>query len=245
MPRTRLFGGGGALCAHDRTPDPRPSIHVPQPTQVLGVPPDADSDTVNRAYNRKKYEVRGNDGAMARLEAAHSAVVMAALSARLAGGPSAVEPSARWADQGELFPWRPRWAPAERQALLVSAAVQAALMVYALVSPGTGTQPVVYTALAGAIGNVVKLNALFPPGSAEAGEELSSAQKVRGAKNVGRGLLLAVVATFAGCALFYSFPDAVASALGRSMPYWFYESEKLLLAAGSAVANWVITGWFR
>jgi hypothetical protein len=122
-----------------------PSSHTPQ--QLLGVPADADSDTVNRAYNRKKYEARGNDAAMARLEAAHSKIVMAALSARLAGGPSAVEPSARWADAGELFPWRPRWCTAERQTLLLSAAVQAALMVYALVSPGTGTQPVVYSAL--------------------------------------------------------------------------------------------------
>jgi hypothetical protein len=101
-------------------------------------------------------------------------------------------------------------------------------------------------ALAGAIGNIVKLNAIFPPGTpGEPGEELSAAQKLRSAKNVGRGLLLAVVATFAGCALLYSFPDALASALGRSMPYWFYESEKLLLAAGSAVANWVITAGFR
>lgn len=62
---------------------------------------------------------------------------------------------------------------------------------------------------------------------------------------MGRGLLLAVVATFGGCALFYSLPDALASAVGRSLPYWFYESEKLLLALGSAVANWVVTAFFR
>ena len=99
--------------------------------------------------------------------------------------------------------------------------------------------------MVGAIGNVIKLGKLFPTGSAEPGEELGAAQKVRGAKNVGRGLLLAVGATFAGCALTYSFPDALASALGRSMPYWFYESEKLLLAAGSAVANWVVTAFYR
>jgi hypothetical protein len=138
-----------------KTPDPHAtssstsSSRLPpsKKLKVLGVPPDADSDTINRAYNRKKYDARGNDAAMARLEAAHSAVVMAALSARLAGGPSAVEPSARWADAGELFPWRPRWAPADRQTLLLAAAAQAALMVYALVSPGTGTQPVVYSEL--------------------------------------------------------------------------------------------------
>jgi len=89
---------------------------------------------------------------------------------------------------------------------------------------------------------VAKLNALFPPGS---GAEVTDAQKTRGAKNVGRGLLLAVVATAGGCALFYTLPDAAASAVGRSLPYWFYESEKLLLAVGSACANWAMTAFFR
>ena len=97
-------------------------------------------------------------------------------------------------------------------------------------------------AVAGAIGNVFKLNALFPPGS---GPDIPDAQRTRGAKNVGRGLLLAIAATFGGCALIFSFPDALASAVGRSLPYWFYESEKLLLAVGSACANWAMTAFFR
>ena len=87
-----------------------------------------------------------------------------------------------------------------------------------------------------------KLNAMFPPGS---GAEVTDAQKSRGAKNVGRGLLLAVGATFGGCALLYSFPDALATAVGRSLPYWFYESEKLMLTIGSALVNWVVTAFFR
>lgn len=44
-------------------------------------------------------------------------------------------------------------------------------------------------------------------------------------KNLLRGALLAIVATFVGCFLIYTLPDLVAAQLNRPMPYWFYESE--------------------
>jgi hypothetical protein len=71
---------------------------------------------------------------------------MDALAARLQGGAAVADPLARFADRGAIFPWRPRRADADRQTQLVFAAVHAALIVYALMSPGTGTQPVVYSA---------------------------------------------------------------------------------------------------
>ena len=40
-----------------------------------------------------------------------------------------------------------------------------------------------------------------------------------------RGFFLAFLATFAGCVLFYTLPDAVAAQLGRVMPIWFYEGQ--------------------
>lgn len=46
-----------------------------------------------------------------------------------------------------------------------------------------------------------------------------------GVKNILRGALLAVAATFLGCALFFTLPDIVAAQLNKTMPYWFYESE--------------------
>ena len=46
-----------------------------------------------------------------------------------------------------------------------------------------------------------------------------------GLKNIVRGCLLAVMATFAGCFLLYTFPDAVASQLGKELPYMFYERQ--------------------
>ncbi len=98
-------------------------------------------------------------------------------------------------------------------------------------------------AVASAIANVGKLNAIFPPGTPD--EEMSTSQRLQGAKNVGRALFLAALATFGGCALVFTFPDALASSLGRSLPVWVYESEKLVLTVGSALANWVMTAYFR
>ena len=46
-----------------------------------------------------------------------------------------------------------------------------------------------------------------------------------GIKNILRGLVLALFATFIGCAVFYTVPDFLASQLNKSLPYWFYESE--------------------
>ena len=46
-----------------------------------------------------------------------------------------------------------------------------------------------------------------------------------GLKNILRGALLAVAATFLGCFLIYTLPDWVSAQINRQMPYWFYERE--------------------
>lgn len=59
--------------------------------QVLGVPRNADANAIARAYRKKISEVRGRDGMegeQARIEAAHSAIMMAGLTARLQVRPS-------------------------------------------------------------------------------------------------------------------------------------------------------------
>jgi hypothetical protein len=58
-----------------------------------------------------------------------------------------------------------------------------------------------------------------------------------------RGFLLAFMATFAGCLLFYTLPDAAAAAAGRVLPAWFYEGQSMLLAVGAAVCNWLFTAF--
>ena len=64
-----------------------------------------------------------------------------------------------------------------------------------------------------------------------------------GLKNILRGCLLAFLATFAGCFLFFTLPDLVASQLNKQLPYWFYANEVRLKSACSiciydACANW-------
>ena len=54
-----------------------------------------------------------------------------------------------------------------------------------------------------------------------------SAARIEGAggKNILRGCFLAFLATFLGCAAFYTAPDAIAAQLGRVIPLWFYEGQ--------------------
>lgn len=46
-----------------------------------------------------------------------------------------------------------------------------------------------------------------------------------GLRNILRGCLLAFLATFAGCFLFFTLPDLVASKINKQLPYWFYANE--------------------
>lgn len=64
-----------------------------------------------------------------------------------------------------------------------------------------------------------------------------------GGKNILRGFFLAFLATFTGCIFFYTLPDAIAAALGRVMPFWFYEGQTMLLAIGSCTMNWLFTAF--
>ena len=138
--------------------------------------------------------------------------MMAQLTARVRGGAKAArDPSIAYADRGTFFPWRPRRADADRTTMLYAGAIQAALAASAFLSPMAGTRPVVSSAVVGTIANVLKLNKIFPPASSE---DASPAARSRGAKNLGRGLLLAVMATFVGCFLVFTLPDALASADG-------------------------------
>lgn len=51
--------------------------------QVLKLPQNPDSQAIQRQYNKLKRENKGNEAAIARIENAHSALMMRNLSARL------------------------------------------------------------------------------------------------------------------------------------------------------------------
>lgn len=59
---------------------------------MLGIPPDADSQRIEKAYRskRREAEIAGDREALKMLEEAHNAVFMAALNTRLAVRPTIV-----------------------------------------------------------------------------------------------------------------------------------------------------------
>ena len=118
----------------------------------------------------------------------------------------------------------------------------------------------------GAVFNSYKLNQIFPTSTSASEEEkkkgggasllfskrcsgsssylalsFGSHSSAAGLKNIVRGCLLAVMATFAGCFLLYTLPDAVASQLGKQLPYMFYERQvSSLLAPARLVLHQIL-----
>jgi hypothetical protein len=89
-------------------------------------------------------EAIADEDVRARIEAAHSSLMMSALTSRLQGN-AAVDKSVLYADRARYFPWRPRVFFAEKQVILYAGVAQAVLLAWALLSPLTaGTQPVVW-----------------------------------------------------------------------------------------------------
>ena len=117
------------------------------PDQVLKIPQNADYNAIQRAYRKAVADARGagNDAETARIEAAHSSLMMSALTSRLQGGAASVDKSILYADRARYVPWRPRVFLADRTLALYSGIAQAVLLAWALLSPATaGTQPVVW-----------------------------------------------------------------------------------------------------
>ncbi len=65
---------------------------------MLGLTRGANSDAVNRAYKRMITEARGNDAEKAKIENAHSSIMMFQLSARM----KACTPLSPWTESQPL-----------------------------------------------------------------------------------------------------------------------------------------------
>ena len=79
-----------------------------------------------------------------RIEAAHSSLMMSALSARMQGGVE-VDKDVLYADRAKFFPWRPRLYFSGKKIMLYAGLAQMLLLAWALITPTTaGTQPVVW-----------------------------------------------------------------------------------------------------
>lgn len=216
------------------------------PYKVLGLPPDADNNAINRAFRIKKFEARGNDAETARLEAAHSALMMAALAQRVrgggAGGAGAVPADVRFADREPLFPWRPKRWDATPKVVLAVGAIQLAVAFFGFQSPQFSK--IVGAGLIGVAGNVLKANAISPPPRNP--ETATEEESGRSGRNFVRGLLLGLMATVGGMLLF-SLPEAAVNALGLALPAWAPTGPAVTLSvriAGVAFCNWLITSFF-
>jgi len=214
------------------------------PYKVLGLPRDADNNAVNRAFRIKQSEARGDDAETARLEAAHSALMMAALASRVRGsGAAAVPAEVRFADREPLFPWRPKRWDATPKVILAVGAIQLAVAVFGFQAPQFSK--IVGAGLIGVAGNVLKANAISPPPRNP--ETATEEESGRSGRNFVRGLLLGVMATVGGIMLF-SLPQAAVAAFGLAAPAWVPAGPGSILSlriAGVALCNWAITSFFH
>ncbi|KAF8062108.1 DRC9 [Scenedesmus sp. PABB004] len=212
------------------------------PYRVLGVERDADTNAINRAYTQKKYAARnaGDDRAAAEIEAAHSALMMRALSARVKG--KAVSKDVAYADTEPLFPWRPKRWDATPKVILIVGAMQMAMCAYGFNAPNMSK--VIGCMLIGIAGNVLKQNAISPPPKdpSMATEEEAG----RSGRNFVRGTLLALLATFAGVLLFGAPEYAGQLSAAIKLPDALTAPGLVvsLKIAGAALCNWLMTAFY-
>lgn len=106
---------------------------TPDPFRVLGIDPDADTNQINRAYSQKKFAAKGNDALLAQIEAAHSQLMMSALTRRMKG--KGVPKSIAYADTEPLFPWKPKRWDATPKVIMIVGAMQMAMAAYGFQGP--------------------------------------------------------------------------------------------------------------
>lgn len=209
------------------------------PYKVLGITPDADSNEINRAFRAKKFEAKNNPALLSKLEAAHTSLMMSALSARLQG--KNVNKSVLYADREPLFPWRPKRWDATPKVIMIVGALQLAMASYGFQSPNMGKA--IGSMLIGIAGNVMKQNAIAPPprDASMATEEEAG----RAGRNFIRGVLLGIMATVFAIML-ATLPEYIAQWMKMPLPAplnnpGFITSLKI---ACTAACNWVMTSFY-
>jgi DNA polymerase delta subunit 1 len=209
---------------------------------VLGLSPGANSEAVQRSYRRAINEARGDKARIEKIEAAHTSIMMSGLTARMKGGGGEVAKEVRYADRAVYFPWRPRKYVSEARFIQIVGAIQLLLAAWSLLSSVTaGTQPLVTSSVVAVCANVYKQNMIFPAPTASTG-----GNKNQTFKNLWRGALLTVMATFLGPFLFFTVPDFLVTTITKgAMPLWFYQSETTLLCVGAAVMNFLFSAFLR
>ncbi|PNH09501.1 Coiled-coil domain-containing protein 13 [Tetrabaena socialis] len=103
------------------------------PYKLLGIQRDADSNEVAKMYRMKQYEHRHNNAMLKKVEAAHSTIMQSQLTARFKG--KGVSKSIAYADQEQLFPWRPKRWDATPKVIMIIGAMQLGMVAYGFQQP--------------------------------------------------------------------------------------------------------------
>lgn len=234
---------------------------------MLQIPPDSTTNEINRAYTKRKYEFRLDDAMRAKVEQAHSAIMMNSLKSRMEGKGN-VSKDILYADQEPLFPWKPRRWDATPQVMLILCAIQAFLAMSAFQGPNLSKM--IGAMLVGIAGNVMKQNAIYPPAAEEepvideeeegrdrgalaapnrpgsgGGGSGSSSRNAAG-KNFIRGALLGLLATFSGLVV-TTAPETLIQIFKLEFPELLATNPGLLISikvAGVCFFNFIMTAFY-
>lgn len=235
---------------------------------MLGITPDATTNEINRAYTKRKYEFRLDDAMRAKVEQAHSAIMMSALKSRMENK-GKVSKDILYADQEPLFPWKPKRWDATPQVMLILFAIHAFLAVSAFQSPDLSKM--VGAMLVGVAGNVMKQNAIYPPAAEEepvideeeegrdrsalaapnrpgagGGGAGGSASRNAAGKNFLRGGLLGLLATLIGL-FFTTTPETLVQIFKFELPELVSTNPGILIGikvAGVCLCNFIMTAFY-
>lgn len=213
------------------------------PYQVLGLRAGATSEEVQKKYNYMKREatMKGDDDTISKIEAAHTTIMMSQLTSRMKGGVT-IPKEVAYADKAVLFPWRPRVAVEEKKAILRNLIVAAVVLLWAVVgSQNAHTQPLFVSAALCIGAQYFKQGRFFPTG----GRYPSPEEKKNNGRNILRAFGLGLFGMFSGIFIFYTAPDLIFTQLNKTLPYWFYESQSLLLNTGGIIMNFVTASFLR
>lgn len=137
----------------------------------------------------------------------------------------------RRSHQAALSPRLRRVMIDERKALIRNLIAAAVLAAWALGTAATSfTQPLLASTGLAIAGHYVKQCSIYPTG----GRSSTPEEKKNVSKNLFRSLGLALFGMFMGMFLSFTAPDLISAQMGKTMPFWFYESQVL---ASSPLSN--------
>jgi len=160
-------------------------------------------------------------------------------------GKVAVDRSIGLADRQQLFPWRPKWAPYDAKGIVMCAAAAALMMAYTVTLATSGGYAWVATVLVFGALNFYKLQFLVNPPPASPGSGSNRAGSGVTVTNLIRSAGLAAGAGTTGMLLFWTLPDALVGALGKTLPAAMAKAQWLIIQLGTCLSCFIVSAYYR